>query len=271
MPESKNRGRIICYVIIAVSVVLLSWLEFGKPVLSEDEVLQPMISMAVTRLIGAAVFLAILIYNGYRVLNPLRVPAGKQLAVFLPALLVVLNNLPFIPYLKGQVTMIYTAPVYWFWFALESLAIGLFEEFAFRGVILLMFAEKRHDTRTDLFVCILLTSAVFGGVHLLNVLAGSGIVPVLQQIAYSFLIGAMCAVVLYKSANIWLCVLLHALFDFNGEVFHTLGVCPGWWDDLPTVILTFVLAAVVGAYMCVVLWKTDPHELDCIYQTEKEN
>ena len=271
MPEAKSKGRVICYVIIAVSVALLGWLEFGKPVLSGDEVLQPMISMTVTRLIGAAVFLAILIYNGYRVLDPFRKPAGKQLAVFLPALLVVLNNLPFIPYLKGQVTMVHTAPVYWIWFSLESLAIGLFEEFAFRGVILLMFAEKRHDTRTDLFVCILLTSAVFGGVHLLNVLAGSGIVPVLQQIAYSFLIGAMCAVVLYKSANIWLCVLLHALFDFNGEVFHTLGVCPGWWDDLPTVILTFVLAAAVGAYMCVVMWKTDPHELDCIYQTEKEN
>lgn len=274
MPEVKNRGRVICYAIIAVSVVLLGWLEFGKPVLSEDEVLQPMMIMAITRLIGAAVFLAILIYNGYRVLDPFRKPFGKSLLFTIPAFLVVLNNLPFIPCLKGQVTMIYTAPRYWFWFALESLAIGLFEEFAFRGVILLMFAEKRHRTRKDLFVCILLTSAVFGGVHLLNVLAGSGIVAVLEQIAYSFLIGAMCAVVLYKTANVWLCVLLHALFDFNGEVFHTLGVCPGWWDDLPTVILTFVLAAAVGAYMFAALWRMDPRELDRIYDinpSEKEN
>ncbi|MCQ2428948.1 MAG: CPBP family intramembrane metalloprotease [Clostridia bacterium] len=266
MSDASKRGRIVCYTIIALAVAALCWLEFGKPVLSDDEVLQPMISMTLTRQIGAAVFLAILIYNGYRVLDPFRKPFGKSILFSLPAFLVVVNNLPFIPFFRGQVTLIHTAPVYWIWFSLESLSIGLFEELAFRGVILLMFAERRHRTRKDLFICILLTSAVFGVVHLFNVLAGSGIVPVLQQIAYSFLIGAMCSVVLYKTANIWLCVLLHALFDFCGEVFHTLGICPGWWDDLPTVILTFVIAAAVGAYMVIAVWRMDPHELDRIYE-----
>lgn len=263
--KNDRARRAVCYALIGMAVVLLAWLEFGKPTLSEDALLNRLMNMTVTRLIGAAVFLAILLYNGYRVMNPFRKPFGKSLLYALPAFLVVLNNLPFIPYLKGQVVMTHTAPAFWVWYALQSLAIGLFEEFAFRGVILLMFAEKRRRSRKDLFVCILLTSAVFGGIHLLNVLAGSGIVPVLQQIAYSFLIGAMCAVVLYKTANVWLCVILHALFDFNGDVFHTLGTCPGWWSDLPTVILTFVIAAAVGAFYVVSLWRMNPRETDRIF------
>ena len=253
----------ICYLVIAAGMGILLWFEIGKPTLSADPVLQPIITMTLTRAVGAAVFLCILLWRGYRVLNPLRKPFFRSLAFSLPAWLVVINNAPILSLAWGDAVLTYTAPAYFLWFGAECLAIGLFEEFAFRGVILLSLAETRRATRFDLFRCILLTSAVFGAVHLANLLAGAGGGAVIRQIGYSFLIGAMCAVVLYRTANLWLCVLLHAVYDFAGDLVPSLG--GGTWWDTPTVVFTVLLAVAVTVYFVVALWRMKPETLDRIY------
>ena len=43
-----------------------------------------------------------------------------------------------------------------------------------------------------------------------------GILDVLLQVGYTFLIGGMFAVMMLKTNNVWLCVIIHALFDFGG-------------------------------------------------------
>lgn len=254
----------VCYVVIGAAVGLLLWFEFGKPVLTDDAILQPVMTMTLTRLAGAAVFLCILLWRGYRVMNPLRKPLFRSLIISLPAWAVVINNAPLLSLKWGDAYLTYTQPRYLLWFGAECLAIGLFEEFAFRGVILLSFAETRRTTRSDLFKCILLTSAVFGAVHLANLFAGAGIGAVIRQIGYSFLIGAMCSVVLYRTANLWLCVLLHAVYDFAGDLVPTLG--GGTWWDTPTVVFTVVLAVLVTVFYVVTLWRTDPKMLDRMYR-----
>ena len=233
--------------IMAVAVPILLYVEIAKPTLSEDPVLAPLINMTLTRGIGAVVFLALLLNEGYRVLNPIQKPFWKSMLFIIPPLLVVVNNMPILSMIWGDAYVVHSAPVYWVWFSLECLAIGLFEELAFRGVIFLMFAEKRHTTRKGLFWSLILTSAVFGAVHLANVLMGAGIGGVILQIGYSFLIGAMCSVVLLKTRNIWLCVLLHAVYDFGGKIIPTLFKGTMW--DTPTVIVTAVLAVLTAAYL----------------------
>ena len=219
-------GRWVCYGLIGLAVLVLGYFELAKPTLTEDAVLQPLLFI-------------------------------------LPPLAVVINNMPILSMLRGDAYLIHTGWQYLFWFAMECLSIGLFEELAFRGVVLLMLAEKRHASRRDLFLCIILSSAVFGLVHLTNLLTGSGFGAVIQQIGYSFLIGAMCSVVLYRTANLWLCVLLHAIYDFCGSLVPTLGA--GTWWDTPTVVFTVLLALAVTVYMVVALWRTDPASLDRIY------
>lgn len=260
-PSTPKRRRYlsrrVCLAVLLVAVPILLWLELGKPTLTEDTVLAPLMSMTLTRLLGAAVFLTLMLYEGYRVLNPLQKPFWKGLLFTLPPFLVVVNNMPILSMLWGDAYLVHNTPVYLFWFAAECLAIGLFEEFAFRGVIFLMFAQKRHTTRKGLFWSLILTSAVFGGVHLLNVLMGAGIGPTILQIGYSFLIGAMCSVVLLKTRNIWLCVLLHAVYDFCGTLVPTLGA--GTWWDTPTVVFTVVLAVATAVYL---VWQFFRLELD---------
>ena len=256
-------SRKICLVVIIAVLPLLLWLEVGKPTLTEDTVLAPLVSMTLTRLLGATVFLALLLYKGYHVIHPLQKPFLKGLLFTLPPFLVVVNNLPILSMIGGDAYLVHNAPVYLLWFAAECLAIGLFEELAFRGVIFLMFAEKRHTTRKGLFWSLILSSAVFGGVHLINLFVGGGI-GVILQIGYSFLIGAMCSVVLLKTRNVWLCVILHAIFDFGGKLIDTLGAGKMW--DTPTVILTVVLAVATTVYLVWQFFKLDLDEVGKIFK-----
>ncbi len=258
--------RKVCLAIIFAAVPVLLWLEIGKPTLSDDPVLAPLMSMTLTRGIGALVFLALLLNEGYRVLNPLQKPFWRSLLFTVPPFLVVVNNMPILSMIRGDAYFVHNAPIYMIWFAAECLAIGLFEELAFRGVIFLMFAEKRHATRKGLFWSLILTSAVFGAVHLVNVLMGAGIGAVILQIGYSFLIGAMCSMVLLKTRNIWLCVLLHAIYDFSGTLMPTLGA--GTWWDTPTVVFTAVLAVVTAAYLVWQFFKLDLDEVSRIYRPD---
>lgn len=253
----------VCYALIALAVVALLWFELGKPTLSDDPLLQELMTMTLTRLIGALLFLCILIWRGYRVLAPFRKGFARALLFSLPALAVVINNAPILSMIRGDAYLVHTAPRYMLWFVAECVAIGLFEELAFRGVILLSVAEGRHKSRFDLFLCIILSSAVFGAVHMANLLSGAGFGAVLRQIGYSFLIGAMCSVVLYRTHNIWLCVILHAVYDFSGSLMPTLGA--GHWWDTPTVVFTVLLAVAVAVFYVVALWRTDPNSLKRIF------
>lgn len=257
-------SRKACLAVILAAIPLLLWLEVGKPTFTKDAVLAPLVSMTITRLIGAAVFLVLLLYGGYRVVDPLQKPFLKSLLFTLPPFLVVVNNLPILSMMWGDAYLVYNTSVYILWFAAECLAIGLFEELAFRGVIFLTFAEKRYTTRRGLFWSLVLSSVVFGGVHLINLLAGGGIGDVLLQIGYSFLIGAMCSVVLLKTRNIWLCVVLHAVYDFCGTLMPTLGA--GVWWDTPTVIFTALLAVATAAYLIWQFFKLDLCEVGRIFK-----
>lgn len=268
IPRRRYLPRKVCLIVILAVLPILLWLEIFKPTLSEDSILSPLITMTLTRGLGAAVFLALLLHEGFRVMNPLQKPFGRSILFIIPPLLVVVNNMPILSMLWGDAYIIHGALAYWLWFALECLAIGLFEELAFRGVIFLMLAEKRHTTRRGLFWSLILTSAVFGAVHLVNVLLGAGIGGVILQIGYSFLIGAMCSVVLLKTRNIWLCVLLHAIYDFSGNLLPTLG--GGSWWDTPTVIFTALLAVATTAYLVWQFFTLDLRRVEEIFAKPTE-
>ena len=264
-PKKKKSAisRKVAMALTFIGIAVLLYFELAKPILSPDETLQRLYSMTVTRGIGAVVFLAILVSLGFKILNPLKKPLGKALLISLPAILVVVNNMPILSMIWGDAYFVHGEPWYILWFLLECLAIGLFEEAAFRGVALLLIAEKRRTTRKGLFVSIVLSSAVFGVIHLTNILAGASPGAVILQIGYSFLIGAMCSVVLFKTANLWLCVLLHAVYDFCGNLMPTLGA--GTWWDTPTVIFTAVLAVFTTVFYVLVFVKMDPKETERIY------
>ena len=257
----KRKTALVTVAICAI-LLLLYELALGDMLLSSlDEMTRYLADMAITRALGAAAFAVILLYLGYKALLPNRAALWQGVAFGLPAFAVAINNFPFSCIIRGEAVI--TAPVgRIILLILECISVALFEELAFRGVVLLGFVEKARS-RLGLFVAIILSSAVFGVIHLLNLFTSSP-AAVIMQIGYSFLIGGMCAVILLKTKNIWLCVASHAIFNFGGAIISTCGQGEIW--DSFTVIFTAILALATFVYMLVAFLKIDMSSVDEIYE-----
>ena len=267
--KAKNKifdSRAISMTITVIAIALILIYEavgferiFGAV---DDPDIKLLTDMTVTRALGGVVFFTIVLYLGYRVNNPFVKPFWKSLLFTLPAFAVVINNLPIYPLMSSMATV----TDHWSKILLlvaECFCIGFFEEYCFRGMVFLGFLEKRRDSVKGRFLAIIFTSAVFGAVHAVNLFLGASPVAVLMQIGYSFLIGAMCSVVLIKTANLWMCVILHGVFDFCGALVPTCGKGIIW--EPFTITVTVVIAVAVTVYMTVAFFKIKTEEVDRIY------
>jgi len=228
---------------------------------SADPTLDGIVKMTLSRGCGAVMFTLLLAYMGYRVMNPARRPFWRGFLISLPAFAVAVNNFPILSTVVGDARLT-GEPLAVGLFALECLFVGAFEETAFRGVVLLAVLEKHRSDKRQIFKSVVISSVIFGGIHLFNIFAG-GVGPTILQVGYSFLIGGMLAVVLLKTKNVWICAVIHAVYNFCGYLMPTLG--EGNWWDTPTVIFTALLAVAVAAYTVITLLKISPDELDDIY------
>ena len=271
--SNKSVKRIVCISVCAtLGIALVLYELWLKRVLFTGlgEWEKEMTDMLITRLLGGGIFLTFTVYLGYKVLNPFVKPVGKNILFILPALVIAINNLPIIPLCRGLSSV--TAPADKILLLLcECMAIGFFEEMAFRSVVMLGIMENKRRVRKDVVFAILISAAIFGLVHALNLIANPSVMIVLQ-IFYSAAIGAMCSVVLLLTKNVWACVMLHGLFNFMGALIGECGEGRGFFEDAPTQILTAVIAlAVIGIYVWLFI-KYDVKEADGFYsQNEKNN
>ena len=255
--------------IIALPSIALVVLETSGISYSADPTLNSLLRVIVTRFVGCLVFIPLALYMKYDVFGLAKENRAKVLLCTLVPLAVVVNNFPIIGIISGNAYV--TAPEWYVAvFALESLMIGLFEEFAFRGVLLPFVLENRANTRQSIFWATVISSAAFGGIHIFNLFAGAGIGGVLLQIGYSFLIGGMCAIVLLYTRCIWICVLLHAIYDFCGYLIPTLGEGIIW--DSVTVTITAILGVFALVFMLIWLSRITPDNVQRLYtDNKKEN
>lgn len=270
--NKRNTKRILCIsVFVFLGIALLLYELWLKRVLFTGlgEWEKGMTDMLITRLIGGGIFLTFTVYLGYRVLNPFTRPVGKNILFILPALVIAVNNLPMIPLFRGLSSI--TSPAGKILLLLcECMAIGFFEEMAFRSVVMLGIMENKRRGKRDIVFAILISAAVFGLVHIVNVFINPSVMVVLQ-IFYSAAIGAMCSVVLLLTRNVWACVMLHGLFNFMGALIGECGEGRGFFEDPPTQILTAVIAlAVIGIYVWLFV-KYDVSEADGFYVKNNEN
>lgn len=220
--------------------------------------------LTVTRACGSVAFVGIILYLGYR--PRLAVTPFRAAAVIIPALAVAVNNLPIIPLITGEAVITGNARDMAL-FAVECLFIGLFEESAFRGVLLLTVTERYGGTRRGLFLSALVTSAVFGASHLFNLLGGAGVGATLLQVSYSFLIGGMCSLVLLLTGSLSACVVIHAVYDFSGYLVPRLGEGRIWTPA--EVALTAVVGVAVLAYFLLAARRLDPEAVRKLVPAKK--
>ena len=176
-----------------------------------------------------------------------------MIAWSLPCFMVAFVNFPYSAIISGEASIIRTDLM--FIYILYVLGVSLLEEFIFRGVLLIVifdiFKRKKHCPLLTTIVC----SLIFSLFHLTNLFVGADVGSVLLQCGYTFLIGAMLTITMLKLKNIWLCVLVHALFDFGGLLIINVGSGNPW--DMMFWILTITSGVLAAGHFIFSLIKLD--------------
>lgn len=168
--------------------------------------------------------------------------------------LVAVNNLPWLALLSGDARVAAGGGEILL-FALVCLLTAIFEELLFRGFLFpLCLARLSHagNGAWGRVLAVLLSSAVFGLGHLLNLAVGAALSDTLLQVGYSFLVGAAAAVLLLHTRNLSVPILFHAVYNFGGLLIPRLG--EGRLFDRPTVLFTLALAVLTAACLAVSLF-----------------
>ena len=248
-------------------LLLLVGFEFAFRAFNDTFCMSEDFYMTATRVIGGfACIVFMLEFSFGKVFSLIGNKKWIWYLAILPAFVIAVNNFPFVSYLSGDCSFSAEAGELLL-FALSCLCVGFFEEMAFRGCALMYIMKKRSGTRLGIFLSIVLSSCVFGLVHLVNIFTSSP-GAVIRQIGYSALIGAMCSIVLIATRNIWLCVICHGVYNFCGGIIDKFGNGNMW--TVPQIICTATVAVIVAAYMVWIFFKLPIDNAKELYREQKK-
>lgn len=261
--KHKTRNALF-YGIFAIGIVLVLLLEWHKASWFSYEPYGQIHYEILSRLVAGLVCVALLCRFSLSHLFVFKSPIIRPFLMILPCFAIAINNFPILSVLMGD-TILGTNVADYIVYALLCLAVGFFEEVAFRGCVFTVALERMTKITSPtlrVFAACVTSSALFGLVHLANLFAGASLGYVLLQVCYSFLIGGMCAIIMVKTANIWYGILLHAIYNFAGGVVPEFGAGQIW--TIPTVVLTVVVSLIVAAYVLFLLFRVREEEMDTL-------
>ncbi len=135
----------------------------------------------------------------------------------------------------------------------SHLATGLFEEVMMRAMVFYILMRAWSDKRNGLIKAAIAQAAIFGGLHLLNLLNGFS-VEVIIQVVYATLLGISFAGIVAFSRTIWPAVICHALINAAGSINRSF--VPGYVEEPTQVglymaftLVIFVSTTVPALYM----------------------
>ena len=184
-----------------------------------------------------------------------RIGVLRGLLLFL-GLLVCINNFPVIGFITGNVALKENPRIVRY--IAYCIAIGVAEEYVFRGFIMPIVGIKFRNRPRAPFITVLVTSAIFSLCHLFNIFS-AGIPDTLLQVGYTFLTGGLfCAAYLFTE-NLIFPIILHVVFDVGGLIFDfPFGIAAGNMWDTATIIITAVLGVIATAVYAFTLWNYKP-------------
>lgn len=269
MRKTPLSSAAILYLLAAGFVLFPSqWL---GDLFTDDALLAQMLGLGILRIVMAAVMFVLALHMG---IGGVWAPQKPLFLLFaLPALVVAVNNLPIVALCRGTAG-ITGGGAYVAAFALQCLGVGLFEEVAFRGVIFPFVLGASGTGKKGRFAAVLLSSALFGLLHLVNLLGGfSG--AVFLQVGYSFLIGCMLSVCVFCGSGVFVCAFIHAVYNFCGNLIYSVGNFGfGAFRDVwcaEEIVLTALVSVAAIACFALFLWKKDSSAADAFAVFPPEN
>lgn len=125
-----------------------------------------------------------------------------------------------------------------------SLTPGIWEEVAFRGVILTLLLKKYSEKKA-----IIIDGVLFGCAHLFNIIRGQDILSTIIQMFYATCIGFSFAYMYIKTESLIPCIIAHYLIDAINPLF--LNVTFG--DMLLALIYMVIFVMILPTFLTITL------------------
>ena len=246
--NEKKRGPLIA-VAVTACVICLGLVIFetigGESLFETPPPAFTLGMSAAERILLAVAFTCLAVIAGYADGFVPRLRGGAVAAI--AALAVAIANFPFFTLASGELTFTANAGTTAL-YLLNCLAIGLFEETAFRGLLLPFVRGRMSGGKLADIGAILLSSAVFALFHLLNLLSGASVGGTLTQVGYTFLTGCMFGTVTLLSRSIIPGIVIHTLYDIGGTM-TAYGVAVGSHWNTPAAIVMAVVSVLAAAVL----------------------
>ncbi|TFG27860.1 MAG: CPBP family intramembrane metalloprotease [Promethearchaeota archaeon] len=102
---------------------------------------------------------------------------------------------------------------------ITALRPGIWEEVMFRGIILTLLAKKYSEKKS-----VIISSILFGLMHLFNLLSGGNIIITVIQVIYATFFGIVFGYLFIKTKSLLPCIITHYLIDSLGQLFASASV-----------------------------------------------
>ena len=249
----KRWDIVVSILLFILGALCFIFFDLRPVTILEDALANKLLCGALSR-IGISLLFGWLLFNyGGRRLMIFKTDFPRMLLWSLPCFMVALVNFPYSAIITGEASIargdlmgLYIAYI---------LSVAILEEFLFRGSLLILLMGLLRNSRHKPLFITLIGAGVFALFHLTNILFGADPLYTLLQCSYTFLIGAMLMVTIIKTKNIWLCILIHALFDFGGLLIIHIGLGNPW--DLMFWILTIVSGVLCAGHIIYSLIKLE--------------
>lgn len=150
-------------------------------------------------------------------------------------------------------------------FVLLYVSVGFIEEILFRGVILPLMLRRWGSTRRGIYIAVILSSSIFGLLHLLNLVMGRrDLLSTVSQIVYGAFFGVYFSAVFLRNRSIWPAIITHALFDMAGN-FEAIAVVSTYGQvkeaSLESALISGLICLPLLLYGLFILRKVKPEEI----------
>jgi membrane protease YdiL (CAAX protease family) len=99
------------------------------------------------------------------------------------------------------------------------LGTALYEEVLFRGLMLKVFLLTMGHSKKGIMNACLISSAIFGFSHIINIVSGGDILPVATQMISAFFGGMFYAALFIRTKTLWVPILLHGFNNLPHSIF----------------------------------------------------
>ncbi len=260
MQNRARRQRIwngVAIAVICLFCALTIVLDFLPIVYSTDEFRNRMVGKIVQQACGAIAAALLMLRLDIRLFG--RVDKWLYL---LPCMLIAVDNFQFSAYFSGKMQLVRTGTADILLFLGYCLAVGLFEELVFRGVLFSVLLGMFSKDKKGFLKAYVASALVFGLAHLFNGFS----LGTLLQVGYTVLTGGLFAFCLIKTKNIFCCALVHGVYNFCGLLFDVQGLGAGVVFDIGTVLTMLIVSVLVGVFVLYKVWTYSDEERRVLYE-----